>query len=330
MSDADGRDTPPGKRPASPTPGPSPVGRRPPSPELSPMPAAVPATPSPPRPVSPRRASTRMAKVLASDPSTELTPNLGKKSTSHPNVAFGAGGGFTARTKVTRQLSADEVAAKHQDKMDSWRAHGERGQPPKPPKATETVFQGDLEYHPPGGIHSNYDPSLSDVVGGSYLRVKQSAPAPAEQRYSRHGPFANTADFTGAPLHPRPPAARGPAETAPPPEAPSPPPSPRTARALAQRLYDAPEPTMAALASGRPYRDIAGTRTPPVSPPGTPPAAPPGMFRPIAPAPQTPGPAVPLLRPQPVRPSAPAPDAPSRSGSPTPGPSTPGPSGRKT
>ncbi|HEX5126319.1 MAG TPA: hypothetical protein VFW00_06240 [Rhodocyclaceae bacterium] len=221
---------------------------------------------SPMRSVSPRRAAARLLKTLNADPATDVTPNLGAHSTSHPGVAFESGGGFTARTRVARELSSEELDADHERRLASWATHGSRGSAPTRPASKSVVeAEGDLEYHPPGGIHSNYNPHLDEGVGGSYLRVKTRAPALSESRYGRHGPFANDRTFDDRPLRRNEHGTPGPAELSSPVLSTSPPPSPRTARALTARLYAEPQQTLAELASGRSYPEVARTAPPPAS-----------------------------------------------------------------
>lgn len=213
---------------------------------------------SPPlRSVSPRRVSTRLFKIVTSDPHSEVTPSLGHHSTSHPDVSFQEGGGFTVRTKSSRPLSTTELEDDYQRRLSSWKQHGSRGNEPVKQKSKEMVIhQGDLEYHPPGGIHSSYNPKLDDSIGGSYLRVKNTTgEGPREQRYGRYGPFANTETFDHQEI--RRPKDRGIAEKEPPPRSDSPPPSPRTARRAVERLYREPDQVLSELSQGNTYRQIA-------------------------------------------------------------------------
>lgn len=206
---------------------------------------------------SPRQVSRRLFKILSNDPASDVTPSLGAKSTSHPNVQFSDGGGFTVRTRTTSQMTPEEIEMTHQEKLRKWKEHGSRGKAPQPPSGTKVTFEGDLEYHPPGGIHSNYNPILDEEIGGSYLRVKTAIPTHSESRYGRHGSFDSRNTFDQQPLNPKARRGAGLAQTQPVIDTRSPPPSPTTARKLTAKLYESPQELMSQLSTPRTYKQIA-------------------------------------------------------------------------
>jgi hypothetical protein len=229
------------------------------------------AAPSGSPPVSPRAAAPRLFKVLAAHGAggpdageTHLNPSLGPKSSSHPNVPFPAGGGFTSVTERRATLSDSDRAGLLAAKTAGWNSARPDKRGPAPTLARvpthQPTFSGDLEYHPPGGIHSNYSQAIDDSVGGSYLRVHDRLGGGGERRYGRHGAFDSKATFDHQPLdrsaQKKPPAEKL-AEARAPVISDSPPPSPRTAGRIVENLFAAPEATMKSLARGRPYSEIA-------------------------------------------------------------------------
>jgi hypothetical protein len=210
-----------------------------------------------------------LAKVLSNDPKTEFTDGL-QQSSSHPNTTFAQGGGFTAVTKSTRTLQAAEVQAALDKKIAGWEKAPESKRGPRPTATsvkTAIPDGGSIEFHPGGGIHSNYQqrPDVNGRGFGSYNRVRSQLHG-TETRIGRHGAFHSDETFEGAPLPPfgGKKAADKIADLSPPVETNSPPPSPRTARSLTNSFYERPVETLAALTNtAHTYRQIDAHLNPP-------------------------------------------------------------------
>lgn len=201
---------------------------------------------------SPRLGARRLKKAFDKDPMTTLSDGLGGKSRSFPDVPFDAGGGFIADTKVTRNRTASEIEQERARKQAAAAARGHHYD--KEPKSTETTFENKTEYHPAGGIHSNYDAS-DESKGGSYVRT--GVAKKSQRRFGRHGEFAHNRTFDHKPISSTSPSSTPPRR--PPPPDSSPPPSPRTSRRVVDQFYRDPEGTLTALAnkpSGVPYGHV--------------------------------------------------------------------------
>jgi hypothetical protein len=215
-------------------------------------------------PKSPRTTAGRLFKTANADPNSKVTDGLGAKSSSHPGVSFAQGGGFNVTTenrrKPTQQEIKDDYAQKRERYETAMKANSNpksSRQSPKPLDGTKekTFFKGQMEYHPPGGIHSNYPGKVNYGNGGSYLRVRQEVPQGGEQRFGRNGPFDARKTFDGQKLGGKPQPVSNPAT--PPNVTDSPPPSPATASTIMQSMYKDPPRAMQELASGKPYKDVA-------------------------------------------------------------------------
>ncbi|WP_232534464.1 hypothetical protein [Mycoavidus sp. B2-EB] len=201
----------------------------------------------------------RVYKAAQADPFSTVKSSLGPKSGSHPDLHYKQGGGFLVATEKKRALTSQEIAQENARREAKFKEVLEKKPKAKAPKqvdegATVTEFKGGIEYHPPGGVHSNYPETVNYEEGGSYVRVTPEVPQGEKQRIGRHGPFSPTTTFDHQPLKGRPAQVTNPK---PPKESDSPPPSPETAHQIMQAMHQDPVETMAQLQSGKPYADIA-------------------------------------------------------------------------
>ncbi len=219
-------------------------------------------------PQSPSTTAHRLFKTAQADPRSHVTDGLGPKSSSHPNLPLDQGGGFNVTTEERRRLTPAEIDTDYQKKKagyDSAMAanpNSKRKEPqPLDPDKEKTFFKGQIEYHPAGGIHSNYPGEVDHSQGGSYLRTRQEVPKGSEQRYGRNGPFDSRKTFDHQPLK-----GKGKIVTNPQPapnKSDSPPPSPTTAGQIMDGVYREPQKAMAELASGKSYPEVAAALQPP-------------------------------------------------------------------
>lgn len=235
-------------------------------------------------PLSPRTVAKRVKKIVDSDTTPRVLPekqrtslggsqppptsvvqdSLGTHSSSHPGLSFTEGGGFLVSTEVRRNLTESEARDDLEARTSTWKHHGSKGKAPEPSSQT-LVFQGDIEYHPPGGIHSNYNTTSQEGPYGSYLRVKTSFPRKTETRIGRYGSFENDETFDKQKLDKK--ALRKTDKVAKEltqqPRSSSPPPSPRTARKLTDQLYRNPGRLLSELSTGDSYSTISHRLDPP-------------------------------------------------------------------
>jgi hypothetical protein len=145
----------------------------------------------PSRPSSPVRASRGLMGWASRDPNTQVRRHLEQSQvpglSGRPFSGERSGGGFLLTQRKYGVSKADLKRA-------------ERGGSPATPKWMDTGKN--LEFHPGGGIHSNYEPS-SEETGGSYIRV-------GDTRVGRHGAFRPTETIRREPIRghgpPKPPS----------------------------------------------------------------------------------------------------------------------------
>lgn len=149
------------------------------------------------RPADPKLASPLVYKMAGLDPLTRLQVALGSQSKSAAaGKHFLTGqGGFIAHELEPAETDQD-ADLKHQTALKNYRERKERGEkvgptepvrkPPKPPTPTDRL----IEYHPGGGVHSNYaQVPPTEAMGGSYFKVEDPATKGDNYRFARYGPF---------------------------------------------------------------------------------------------------------------------------------------------
>lgn len=213
-------------------------------------------------PNSPRTGARRIMKTAEADPYSTVTPNLGPKSGSHPNLSFEKGGGFLVTTEKKRNLTSDEARIKNENNLQKYNEIKLTKPKAKEPKlvdenTTITEFKGGIEYHPPGGIHSNYPTMVDYEGGGSYLRTTHEVPPDDKTRTGRHGNFKPDTTFDHQSLKGR--SARVENPEIPPNSSDSPPPSPDTAHQIMRGIYQDSAQAVALINSGKPYQEISET-----------------------------------------------------------------------
>ncbi|WP_143266517.1 hypothetical protein [Paraburkholderia caledonica] len=250
----------------------------------------------PPSPTSPRASAGRLFLVAKAAQKFKGTGNVGVETKlqpkleagkAHKDVAFQEGGGFVVKSTYTKKFSPDEMAqrnadhqaklAKHEADVSAFKeqnpqlegkklekALGQQklGSAPKPPKPTRPLGSNEVEYHPPGGIHSLNQtdlPGQPGEFGGSYARVKRSDGGSSSEfeRLSRFGKFGDNQTIEGKPLGGQSRADPSTIRRQAPERRNSEPPSPATAQAVLDKYYNKPVETMKELESGKPYKDIA-------------------------------------------------------------------------
>ncbi|MCX8565689.1 MAG: hypothetical protein ON057_000416 [Glomeribacter sp. 1016415] len=208
-------------------------------------------------PASPTTGARRLFKIANKDPFSTVKPSLGPKSSSHPNVPFEEGGGYLVDTEKKRNLEPEEVRIKNGNSLQIYEDRKSKGLKVKEPKLVDentmvTEFKAGTEYHPEGGIHSNYE--LQD--SGGYIRTTAEVPPGHTLRTGRYGPFDSKSTFDHKPINAKGRATRVENPKLPPNKSDSRSPSPETAHRLMRHLHKDPEQMITQINSGKPYKDI--------------------------------------------------------------------------
>jgi hypothetical protein len=166
-------------------------------------------------PAEPKAKSELVYKMAGLDPQTKLDTGLGKQSKSTGGKKFLQGGGFFAHEMKVGE-TAEEAEEKYQASLRTYedrKSKGLRVGPNRPTKKepiaptqtgyvpTETGYEQSgygpdktgygVEYHPGGGVHSNYEVETTGAMGGSYLKVEKPGKKSENPsyRFARYGPF---------------------------------------------------------------------------------------------------------------------------------------------